>query len=94
MGVLEIILLLSGAVIFTLSFLIPTEKKVDQETKKYVKEEARKAVEEEVNNHRISVADTLEETVNAAVDQGKRALERISNEKIMAVNEYSDTVLE
>ena len=41
----------------------------------------------------MQIEDTVEEISNYAVEKAERAMERISNEKIMAVNEYSDTVL-
>ncbi|MBQ7925083.1 MAG: hypothetical protein IJ335_02190 [Lachnospiraceae bacterium] len=40
------------------------------------------------------VDDVVEETVTYAMEKTERSLERLSNEKIMAVNEYSDTVLQ
>lgn len=94
MGALEIILLLLGGIIFTMSFLIPSGAKPDNEMKKLVREEARKQVADEVDGARGQIEDMVEETVTYAVEKSERALERISNEKIMAVNEYSDTVLE
>lgn len=36
----------------------------------------------------------MEETSEDAIEKAERALERLTNEKIMAVNEYSDTVLQ
>ena len=36
----------------------------------------------------------MEETSEDVVEKAERSLERLTNEKIMAVNEYSDTVLQ
>ena len=36
----------------------------------------------------------MEETSEDAIEKAERSLERLTNEKIMAVNEYSDTVLQ
>ena len=36
----------------------------------------------------------MEETSEEVVEKAERSLERLTNEKIMAVNEYSDTVLQ
>ena len=95
MGILEIVLLIAGVIIFTGSFFLPLggEKNtgIDQ---KAAKEEIHGMVEEEMNNVRSKMQDKMEETSEDAIEKAERALERLTNEKIMAVNEYSDTVLQ
>ena len=95
MGILEIVLLIAGVIIFTGSFFLPLggEKNtgIDQ---KAAKEEIHGLVEEEMNNVRSKMQDKMEETSGDAIEKAERALERLTNEKIMAVNEYSDTVLQ
>lgn len=95
MGILEIVLLIAGVIIFTGSFFLPLggEKNtgIDQ---KSAKEEIHGLVEEEMNNVRSKMQDKMEETSEDAIEKAERALERLTNEKIMAVNEYSDTVLQ
>lgn len=95
MGILEIVLLIAGVIIFTGSFFLPLggEKNtgIDQ---KAAKEEIHGLVEEEMNNVRSKMLDKMEETSEDTIEKAERALERLTNEKIMAVNEYSDTVLQ
>mgnify|MGYP004476840071 CR=1 FL=1 len=95
MGILEIVLLIAGVIIFTGSFFLPLggEKNtgIDQ---KAAKEEIHGLVEEEMNNVRSKMQDKMEETSEDAIEKAERALERLTNENIMAVNEYSDTVLQ
>ena len=95
MGSLEIVLLIAGVIIFTGSFFLPLggEKNtgIDQ---KAAKEEIHGLVEEEMNNVLSKMQDKMEETSEDAIEKAERALERLTNEKIMAVNEYSDTVLQ
>lgn len=95
MGILEIVLLIAGVIIFTGSFFLPLggEKNtgIDQ---KAAKEEIHGLVEEEMNTVRSKMQDKMEETSEDAIEKAERALERLTNEKIMAVNEYSDTVLQ
>ena len=95
MGILEIVLLIAGVIIFTGSFFLPLggEKNtgIDQ---KAAKEEIHSLVEEEMNTVRSKMQDKMEETSEDAIEKAERALERLTNEKIMAVNEYSDTVLQ
>lgn len=94
MGVLEIVLLVAGAGIFTLSFLLPKKsEEVSKETKDLVKEEIKTMVSKELEGIKGHVDDVVGEAVEYAVEKTERSLERLTNEKIMAVNEYSDTVL-
>ena len=95
MGILEIVLLIAGIIIFTGSFFLPLggEKNtgIDQ---KAAKEEIHGLVEEEMNTVRSKMQGKMEETSEDAIEKAERSLERLTNEKIMAVNEYSDTVLQ
>lgn len=101
MTIVEIVLLIAGGIIFILSFLIPdkiliSNKKKDSNvegTGKQAEEEIKKLVAQELTSIREHVDDVVEEAVTYAIEKTERSLERISNEKIMAVSEYSDTVL-
>ena len=95
MGILEIVLLIAGIIIFTGSFFLPLggEKNAAID-KKAAKEEIHGLVEEEMNTVRSKMQDKMEETSEDAIEKAERSLERLTNEKIMAVNEYSDTVLQ
>ena len=93
MGALEVILLIAGGIVFTVSFLIPAGK-ADNTTREIVQDEVKNAVAREMDGMKGKIEDLTEETVSHAMEKTERSLERVSNEKIMAVNEYSDTVLE
>ena len=96
MEVTEIVLLVAGGVIFILSFLIP-----DRKDKKHsgtvaepiAKEEIKTLVGQELEAVKDHVDDVVEEAITYAMEKTERSLERLSNEKIMAINEYSDTVM-
>lgn len=95
MGVLEIVLLFVGGVLAVLSFVIPTAREeVPQETKELAQGEIKSLVNQEMDSIRQHVDDVVDEAVGYAVEKTERSLERLTNEKIMAVNEYSDTVLQ
>lgn len=95
MGILEIILLIAGVIIFTASFFLPFDGKESTGiNKEAAKEEIHGLVEEEMNSVRSQMQDKLDETSEDAMEKAERSLERLTNEKIMAVNEYSDTVLQ
>ena len=51
-------------------------------------------MEEEMQTVRSQMQDKMDETSEDALEKAERSLERLTNEKIMAVNEYSDTVLQ
>ncbi|MCM1189545.1 MAG: DUF6115 domain-containing protein [bacterium] len=94
MEAIEIILLVAGGIIFILSFLIPEKKSTASgRTESLAREEISELVKQEMESVRNHVDDVVEESVAYAMEKTERSLERLSNEKIMAVNEYSDTVL-
>ena len=88
---IEIVLIIIGAGIFLLGYLLPAGKKdVDGEVQLISEAEIRKMVEGETETVREKVSDIVDETIGYSIEK----MERVANEKIMAVNEYSDTVLE
>ena len=90
---LEVVLLIAGIVIFVGSFLLPSGKESGI-NKEAAKEEIKGLVEEEMQTVRSQMQDKMDETSEDALEKAERSLERLTNEKIMAVNEYSDTVLQ
>ena len=95
MSATEIILIVIGVAIFLLGYLMPARKKdIDEEVQLISEDEVRKLISGEVENVQERIADIVDETVSYSIEKAERAMERVTNEKIMAVNEYSDTVLE
>ena len=94
MELMEIILLIAGGIIFILSFFIPDKGTANAGMSKEAAEaEIKKMVEQEIAAIRGHVEDVVEESITYSMEKTERSLERLSNEKIMAVSEYSDTVL-
>lgn len=97
MTVAEIIILIIGAVLFTASFFIP-DKSEKNITGIIDEESARRAVSEAVSQEmkriRTTIDEATEESISDNKDKMERYMDRLTNEKMMAVNEYSDTVLE
>lgn len=85
MDIIEIILLIVGAVVFTLSFIIPEKKTAEIDARGLTEEEVRAVISREM--------DAVRNRAEELTDKTERSLEKLSNEKIMAVEEYSDTVL-
>lgn len=95
MGALEIILLAAGAIIFIVSFCIPVkQEKLKEDTRTLARQEVKSLVLKELEQVRGRLTELSEEEMQQQIDKSERTMERISNEKIMAVHEYSDTVLE
>ncbi len=94
MSVLEIILLIMGIVIFIGSFLIPERKNRSGKEEAVIDEKKiHDLVEKEVEEAQGKITDIVDETITYAMEKTERSMDRLTNEKMMAVNEYSDTVL-
>ncbi len=87
------ILIILGIIIFIASFLIPEMMSNHEEDIKVRQEDVEKAVSNEMKNMKGKIEGTVNEAVEYAMEKTERSLSKLSNEKIMAVNEYSDTVL-
>ena len=94
MSGIEILLLIVGAIVLTAGYLLPmknreSDKHVTAGQEKKITELVGKAVEDAKGR----IEDIVDETVSYSMEKTERTMERISNEKIMAIHEYSDTVL-
>lgn len=92
----EILLLLIGTVFFIVSFFI-TEKLSTNELSKIGElsnEEIEKVMERELERVTGEIGSKVEEKVDDALLQSERSMEKESNEKIMAISEFSDTIIE
>ncbi|MDR0963593.1 MAG: hypothetical protein LBM60_03130 [Clostridium sp.] len=94
METFEIILLVGGAICLLISFFLPIGQTADEAlSKDFLQEEVKKTLEREADQMRSHVEGVTEEAIEYSMEKTQRSLERISNEKIMAVSEYADTVL-
>ncbi len=96
MTFIEIILIIVGMVFILASFWV-TEKLSPDELEhisELSKEEMNVMLERELDRSRQRVVDIVEDTIDASKERTERSLEKQTNEKIMAINEYSDTVIE
>ncbi len=95
MGVLEIALLAVGIILVVLGFVIPVKReRPSAQVQELAREEVASLVSQEIEKIKDHVDEVVDEAVGYAVEKTERSLERLTNEKIMAVNEYSDTVLQ
>ena len=96
MTMIEIILLLVGCVFMIGSFFI-SEKLSSSELNKIAElseDELKKIIEREVNNAGTQMHEVIEQKIEEAGEQAERAMEKESNEQIMQIHEYSETVME
>lgn len=95
MGLTEIILIIVGAIALVISYVLPagkSEKDMEQ-VPKMDEKMIRSLVEKEIEGAKSHMNDMVDETLNYSMEKTERAMERLTNEKIMAVNEYSEQVL-
>lgn len=91
---MEIALFVMGIGAFMASFMISDKKDKARRTEETVDPEViRQMINKEMQDAKDRVSEVVDETLNYAVEKTERASERISNEKIMAISEYSETVL-
>lgn len=96
MTMIEIILLLVGCVFMIGSFFI-SEKLSSSELNKIAElseDELKKIIEREVNNAGTQMDEVIGQKIEEAGGQAERAMEKESNEQIMQIHEYSETVME
>lgn len=93
---IEIVLFLAGCVFMVGSFFV-VEKLSPSELSRISElseGELKKIIDRGVKNADVKIENAIEERISDSADRIDRALEKETNEKIMAISEYSDTVLE
>ena len=92
-SVTEIILIVAGFAAIIIGYLLPAGKEMDEEDKMLMEREIRELVRREVEDQKDTIDNMVEDSVDSSIDRTERAMERISNEKLSAIGEYSDTVI-
>jgi len=90
--IIEIVLLILGIIVFIVSYFIP-DKKDEMTSGGLSEEEIRKLVRDEYEQSKEKADNLTDETISYTMEKAERQLERITNEKMMAMGEYSDTIL-
>jgi hypothetical protein len=92
MSVLEIVLLAIGLIIFIVSFLIPDKNSSD--ASKIDGEALLAEIEEKVEESKQKIDEMTDETLSYSMEKTERAIDKLANEKILAIGDYSDTVID
>ncbi|MCI8483587.1 MAG: hypothetical protein HFH41_04520 [Lachnospiraceae bacterium] len=100
MSTIEIVLLVIGIVMMIASFFI-TEKLSNQDLDKIAElsaEEMKRILERSLTDAQVKVDNMVDQVVDHSIEKSmevvERALDKETNEKMRAITEYSDTVLE
>ena len=93
MEILEIVILILGAILFTVSFFIPDKQVNTKEIREKEERIFKELMEREIPDIRRKIEEATEEGLERAKENTQRQMERLTNEKMMAINEYSDTVM-
>lgn len=96
MTAVEVILILIGVVFLLGSFFV-TEKLTPTEISRVAElseDELRIVMDREMGVASAKISDMVDNTVDLSMDKIQRSMEKESNEKIMAISEYSDSVME
>lgn len=96
MTALEIILILIGLILLVGSFFI-AEKLTPSEIQKMAElsdAEIKKILEKRLDAANNRIEDQIDEAIDGSIEKVERSLDKETNEKIMAINEYSDTVMD
>lgn len=92
---MEIVLLILGVLVVIVSFVIP-EKKEEADDSAFAagEDRVREIIDGQMKEAKEKLRDAADETLSYAMEKSERTLERVSNEKITAVSEFSETVLQ
>jgi hypothetical protein len=96
MTAIEIVLVIIGLAFLVASFFVQEKlspKDIDS-ISSLSEKELGMIVEKQLKNANNKVEDSIEQLMDEALGISERAMEKESNEKIMAISEYSNTVLE
>jgi len=96
MTVTEIILIVIGLILIIGSFFIKEmlSKKDIEEIARLSEKELQEIIDRQMKQANNKIEESVDEMLSDKTDETKRDLERETNEKIMAISEFSDTVLD
>ncbi len=94
MEAIQIVILIAGALLFTISFFIPEKQTPSVKSKDLEEKLAKEAVAGEVAQAKSRIEETADDVVEHTKETTQRSLDRLTNEKMNAISEYSDTVME
>ncbi|SES73508.1 hypothetical protein SAMN02910413_0686 [Pseudobutyrivibrio sp. C4] len=96
MTVLEITLLIIGLAFCIGSFFVSEKlsSKDKENLQKLTKEQIEEIIKDKMADAKVEMEDKLSATIDEAIEEMDRKTDKETNEKIMQISQYSDTVLE
>ena len=96
MTILEIVLLIIGLGLCIGSFFVSERlsEKDRENLQKLTKDQIEEIIKDKMADAKVEMEDKLSATIDEAMDEMDRKTDKETNEKIMQISEYSDTVLE
>ncbi len=92
-SVTEIILIVVGILAIILGYLLPNGQSFSEEEGAITRDKIDELVRKAVQNSQGQIDDMLDECMEDAINKAERAMDRVTNEKMSAISEYSDTVM-
>lgn len=93
MTALEITLLVAGIVCVILSFVVGLKEKGKDDNQVSVPAEPRELTEQEKENIRRQIDGVIDEQIQDLAEKTEAQLDKISNTKILEMNDYAETVI-
>ena len=92
-SVTEIILIVVGILAVILGYLIPSGSAFSEEESGVSEQKISEMVRRAIQNSQGQIDDMLDDCMEEAINKAERAMDRVTNEKMSAISEYSDTVM-
>ena len=92
-SVTEIVLIIAGFVALIVGYLLPVGHGDDAELLGITEREIQERVNRANEESRQRVEGLIDDSAEDGISRAERAMERLSNEKMSAISEYSDTVI-
>jgi hypothetical protein len=92
--IIEIIIGVLGIALLVAGYLIPARKEEEESVETFSRDQVQEMVSQEVETVRSRIDGIVDETVQYAIEKAERGMDRLRDEKMIAVSEYSDSVLE
>jgi hypothetical protein len=93
MGIGVIILLVGGVAAIVLGFILPIGKELEKDDQKSMESAVAQAVHKTIEKSHDKIQQQIDDTIEESLIKTERGLDRITNEKMSAISEYADTVM-
>jgi DNA-binding NarL/FixJ family response regulator len=92
-SVTEIVLIIVGILAVILGYLIPNGSALSDMDEEMTEAKINDMVRKAIRNSQGQIDEMLDECTEEAINKAERAMDRVTNEKMSAISEYSDTVM-